>query len=641
MAANADAIDKLRSSSSGPSADTQLEGAQLPRLPDYELFERIGVGGMGEVYLGRQRSVGRRVAIKLFRDSCAAQTEQRRARFEREGQLLSELSHPNILAMLDRGSVQGCGFLVTEYVEGGSLRDRLTPGRPMAIRMARPILQALGEAVKYLHEHGILHRDLKPDNVLFDAQGQLKVSDFGIAVAREDIGVLTLASQYVGTLDYMAPEQRHRLDVDERADQYSLAVVAYEMLTGERPLGVFKRPSELNPLLTEQVDSVLRRALQRDPDDRFATIDQLVAALDEALAEAPARKRRQYAGLVALLLLFVIAAGLASYRWSRRLPVPVTPVVLTVPLPAKTPFSATAATQYQQQWSGYLQTDTHYVNGVGMDMVLIPPGEFLMGSPATVIEWIREVKDEGWHEYWGPRLASEVPERHVVVDRPFYLCAAETTVGQFRQFVEATGYRTDLEGSDNGSGWREGDWHSGPQFSWQNLGEIALDGEYPVVNVSHADAVAFCTWLSEREQMEYRLPSDAEWEYACRAGTTTRWSCGDDKQLLSTFAWFGDNANNTIHVVGQLRPNGFGLFDMHGNVWEWCSGWFVTDTDGTHASPDSADGRPAGVSLLRGGAFIAEPTEARSACREWCGSNYGTFKAGFRVARSVHLPRHR
>ena len=249
-------------------------------IPGFELLRKLGSGGMGTVYLARQESLNRHVAVKVL-DRVDDPSALRR--FERESLLAASVTHPNIVFIVDAGIVDGTPYLVQEFVDGCSLADVLRERRLSAAEVC-DILEPVTNALAELHQAGILHRDLKPRNILIDGQGRPMLSDFGLAVCIESGSTLTHSEMIVGTLDYMAPEQRHRLDVDERADQYSLAAVAYEMLTGDKPLGAFKRPSELNPLLPASVDSILMRALSRDPDDRFADVRSLFAALKKSLA---------------------------------------------------------------------------------------------------------------------------------------------------------------------------------------------------------------------------------------------------------------------------------------------------------------------------------------------------------------------
>lgn len=277
-------------------------------IPGYKIDKRIGSGGMGEVLLATQESLGRRVAIKLLLPGTGRNTSERLARFEREAQLLASLSHPNIVPVVDRGVVEGRPFIVMEHVEGESLRNRLHTEGSLETEETLTLLAHVTEALAYLHERGVVHRDVKPGNILVATDGTVKLADFGLASNVGEIGVITQASTTLGTLDYAAPEQRHGLDIDERADVFSLAVVAYQMLTGELPLGTFAMPSELKPELGAAVDDVLARALARDPDERCPTAASFYEELAAACRAKP-KTARPYRALLTAAAVTAIGVG--------------------------------------------------------------------------------------------------------------------------------------------------------------------------------------------------------------------------------------------------------------------------------------------------------------------------------------------
>lgn len=274
-------------------------------------------------------------------------------------------------------------------------------------------------------------------------------------------------------------------------------------------------------------------------------------------------------------------------------------------------------------------------NGIGLKLVRIRAGEFVMGSPAQEA---------------GRRL--DEPQRAVRLTRDFFLGQYEVTRGQFRRFVEETRYQTDSQrGIRGGYGYDEATGKLlGPdkKFSWQETGFPQTD-EHPVVNVSWNDAVAFCRWLSQREGQTYRLPTEAEWEYACRGGTTTAFCTGNDPQQLVEVGNIVDAlahekfpertaiAGSDGHVftapVGSFRPNAWGLYDMHGNVWEWCQDWFgpaaalpQTDPRGPEKGRDK---------VIRGGDWYHDWSFARSAQRSPIYPSLCRRHAGFRVVREA------
>lgn len=251
-------------------------------IPGYELKELLGRGGMGEVWTAWQRSLGRVVAIK-FLPPRLAKAPEFVARFEKEATALASLSHPNVIQIIDRGVAGDCGYFVMELVQGQSLRE-LMNGRRLGVQEALRLVLQICRAIDYAHEQRIIHRDLKPENILVDERGHVKVADFGLATFRGGESRLDLTATQVamGTLNYMAPEQRRDArSVDGRADLYSLGVIFYEMLTGELPLGRFKLPSERDPSLEPRLDAIVARALEAEPAARYQRAGELAAALEE------------------------------------------------------------------------------------------------------------------------------------------------------------------------------------------------------------------------------------------------------------------------------------------------------------------------------------------------------------------------
>jgi formylglycine-generating enzyme required for sulfatase activity/tetratricopeptide (TPR) repeat protein len=272
-------------------------------------------------------------------------------------------------------------------------------------------------------------------------------------------------------------------------------------------------------------------------------------------------------------------------------------------------------------------------NSLGMRLVLIPPGRFTMGSPVT---------EEG--------RAFDEDERDVEISRPFYMAAHEVTIGQFRKFVKEAGYQTDSEKGMGCFGFDAATKRMdlSKAYSWKKPGWQVTD-EHSVTNLSWNDAKAFCAWLSKKEGKSYRLPTEAEWEYACRAGTTTRYTFGDDPEELAHHGnitdasakklfpfWTtikADDGHAFTAPVGSYRPNAFGLYDMHGNAAEWCEDWYAFYEPGPHRDPT---GPSAGTRrVARGGNWADFPLQCQSAHRnrlEPSGYNVGT---GLRVVVSL------
>ncbi|RMG70829.1 MAG: hypothetical protein D6711_16490 [Chloroflexi bacterium] len=278
------------------------------RLGSYEIIEQVGKGGMATVYRAYQPAANRYVAIKMIQKDDLGD-QQAIQRFQREARLVARLNHPNILPVYDFDGTHDPPYIVMRYMDGGTLKDVLTKAQ-LPLHEAAYIVQQIAIGLDYAHKQGIVHRDIKPSNIMFDQQGQVVISDFGIARINTPTdetgeGSITLTGAIVGTPDYMAPEQAMTSDVDHHADIYSLSVIAFYLLTGRlpyisnQPMGVLlmhlnhdiPTASQYNDHLTAAVDAVLARGMAKDPSDRYHTAlafsDDLLDALNTVLPDHP------------------------------------------------------------------------------------------------------------------------------------------------------------------------------------------------------------------------------------------------------------------------------------------------------------------------------------------------------------------
>jgi len=309
------------------------------------------------------------------------------------------------------------------------------------------------------------------------------------------------------------------------------------------------------------------------------------------------------------------------------------------PAPAIAPYTAKEAKQHQEEWAKHLGIEVETTNSVGMKFRVIPPGEFLMGSSE---EEIAKLVVSTKNESVTPRIRTEGPQHKVTLTKPFAISKHELTRGQFRSFVEATGYKTDAEKDGHGGyGYIDGKPGQASEFLWNT--DLGFDTEqtddHPVVNVSWNDSVAFCQWLSEKEGVTYRLPTEAQWEFACRAGSLTRYSFGDEESLLEEFAWYGNKGGRNTNPVGQKRANALGLFDLYGNVIEWCHDWYGPYTTAPAVDPVDLNVGVGRRHLLRGGSFTYTASNVRSASRIASHPTDRLFTIGFRVVRTFEKPK--
>jgi eukaryotic-like serine/threonine-protein kinase len=256
----------------------------------YRIIRKLGAGGMANVYLAEDQELGRRVAIKILDDRHAAD-DSFRERFRREAKNAAGLSHPNIVSIYDRGEAEGTYYIAMEYLSGRSLKELIVSRGPTPIRIATDYTRQILAAIGYAHRHGIVHRDIKPHNVVVDGDGRLKVTDFGIA--RSGASQITEVGSIIGTAQYLSPEQARGAPVDQRSDVYSVGIVLYEMLTGkvpftgDTPLEIAMKhlsevpvpPSELRAEVPDDLDLIVVRALAKDPADRYQTAEEMDADL--------------------------------------------------------------------------------------------------------------------------------------------------------------------------------------------------------------------------------------------------------------------------------------------------------------------------------------------------------------------------
>lgn len=249
-------------------------------VPGCEIVAALGRGGMGAVYLGRQLSLDREVAVKVLANELA-DDPLFLERLEREARVMARLRHPNIVAVHDFQRTADGAAIVMEFVEGGSLREKLREHpQGLPVEQALGIIRQIAAGLEAAHASGVIHRDMKPENVLLDADGTARVTDFGLALPlHEGTTRLTLTGTTLGTVDYMAPEQLKGGELDARLDIFALGVMAYELLTGQTPRGSFHAPGRLRAEIPAHVSAAVMRALRPNPLERFATIEEFVLAL--------------------------------------------------------------------------------------------------------------------------------------------------------------------------------------------------------------------------------------------------------------------------------------------------------------------------------------------------------------------------
>ncbi len=659
-------------------------------LGDYVVLEQIGAGGMGRVFKAVHRRMERVVALKVLALDTMGDDESIH-RFHREVKAAARLSHPNIVTAYDAGEDGGVHYLVMEYIEGQNLTDLVQQQGPLPAGTAIGLVLQGARGLGYAHQKGIVHRDVKPSNLLLENSGTVKILDMGLArfraaggtAASTDVSDLTGTGMAMGTLNYVAPEQA--LDArlaDHRSDIYSLGCTLHYLLTGRSPaprgsaMAILKwhEKGEIpslrsnRPDVPERLDAVFRRMVARSPDERYQSMDDLIADLTAAQSEADQEPAET-----------LPPSDLASGSGARSTPRPTsaTPTVVervevAAVATGRGEFSPTATEAHHATRSAILASEgistseahderateqgtarrrvvvfilaivgamgivtaaalgimaivipsrvtsenptspvdpeSVVTNSIDMEFVYIVPGEFDMGA----------VDDEsGAHD-------EERPRHHVRITRPLHMGKHEVTERQYRQVMGNDAIRTsDAEGKLLGV---------------EPLTEATEN--LPAVHVSYQDAVEFCRRLSELpEEVKagrvYRLPTEAEWEYACRAGSTTPYSFGETLSIED--ANFGDPtvdaAQRGPKPVGSFPANAWGLFDMHGNVGEWCRDRIGPYESGTQIDPVGPQNGDEFV--VRGGGWNFSSTDCRSASRQPRRPESPSQYIGFRVICEV------
>ncbi len=518
----------------------------------YQIVKELGRGGMGIVYQANDTLLRREVAVKtLLRPQGEPGREWQTAvqRLIREGRAAACLQHTNIVAIYDILPDSESPSIIMQFVRGTTLAEYVQ-GRPVEHSVLIRVLKQCAAALDHAHSRGVIHRDIKPANIMLDETGCALVMDFGIAKLQDSKSELT-EGRFIGTFEFMSPEHMNGQPLDGRSDQYSLAVVAYQLLTGCRvfdaqSLGTLfsmillhdpPAPTEQNTDLPLAVDPVLTKALSKKPLARYSTCTEFVDELEAALQQSEHRPRAPFPNQ-SHLALATLTAGLTTTLGDVQV---------------------NTADQQRYVWIG--------------------PGVYPMGASAD---------DPDCYE-------DEKPIHKVLITKGFWLGQTPVTVGAYRRYARAVGKpMPKVTGTD------------------ENL---------PIVSVTWHDAVGYCAWAGAR------LPTEAEWEYAARAGTTTaRYGELDD------IAWYLKNSEGGAKPVGQKLPNAFGLFDMLGNVWEWTADWYGERYYDSGEIEDPA-GPPEGtLRVMRGGSWSGNPRYVRVSFRNWLEPDDKSFGLGFRCA---------
>jgi serine/threonine-protein kinase len=528
---------------------TEEEAALLPRLPErFRILRLLGRGGMGRVYLCEDQDLEVEVAVKVLPEEIVAD-EKTVDLIRNEARLAAKLRGcPGILQLYEFERHEGASFLVMEYAPGGSLHHRIVEKGRLPEEECRALGAGIAEALGFAHEKKVLHRDVKPGNVLLSSEGDVRVGDFGLAKVMAESSSRATAGGIVGTPYYLPPEVIARKKVDHRGDLYALGVVLYEMATGEPPfLGTFAEvalaksrsegkvpdPRELRPELSEDYAAVVRRLLAWDPLDRYGDGKQIAAILrgEQKRPDAPSRRES-------------LASALPVEPAVRGLPAPGHPALEGVALPAGIALHGGRIFSLKD----------------GAELAFIPAGPFTMGS------------DRG--------SPDEAPAHEVRLG-PYLIDRHEVTIWQFARFCTGTKRAMPEQPKDS-------------------------NDRHPVVNVTWSEARDYAAWAGRL------LPTEAQWEKAARGTDGRQYPWGNEAPDPDLAQVRNPAVEGTATVGAYPSGRSpYGVLDMLGNAWEWCGDWYAADYFAGSPARDPVGPGEGSSRVLRGGVWDDRETGLR------------------------------
>ena len=674
-----------------------------PQNRRYRLERLIAQGGMGQVWqaidLATHAELGHSatVALKILPPQLTQSASLAKLLIE-EATQARRLAHEHIVRVYEwaQDPATTSYFIIMECLEGEDLDSLLARQGPLPMAQVHALLAPIGAALQYAWDkHQLVHRDIKPGNVFVTKRGEVKLLDFGIAARSRssDSSIGLEAPANSGTLGYRAPEAgTHARAPGQWLDVFAVAVMIYQMVEDRMPFDGMRsaahEPSKPEAL-TERQWQVLKSGFAFEPLQRPASVPALLALLegavgptpaelaaqqgaarqqqDQRLAQLAARRKAEAEGAAAVQLAkekmrreqeareraaaeeakrerkevlrqqlqqrreadaeqarmskeaqqrkVMQARAAAAYRSEQERSRAELAARTLAELEAQLPLATDAVADPE----GVLRDRFLDGSGKGPELVLVPTGRFQMGSPEAER---KKAIEAGAQKAWVER---ETPQHWVGIEKPIAMGRYPVTVGEWRAFVAASRWRA------------QGD------VNWASPGFRQTD-EHPVVGVTWHDAQQYLIWLAAQTGQAYRLPSEAEWEYACRAGTKTAFSFGDEINTgLANYD--GNHSYNGsprgeyrqgTSRVGEFAPNPWGLFDMHGNVWEWVQDVVHDNYAGAPLTGEAwEDGGDQGRRILRGGSWLYNPRYLRSALRNGFSATLSNDIVGFRVAREL------
>jgi formylglycine-generating enzyme required for sulfatase activity len=557
----------------------------------YRPIKFLGEGGFGKTFRAiDEERLNTPCVIKQFLPQQAGSAALQKATelFQQEAVRLQDLGkHSQIPDLLAFFSQDGLLYLVQEFIDGQNLLQEFQTQGKLNESQIIIILTELLPVIQFIHDNHVIHRDIKPENIIRSKQGKLFLIDFGVSKETSS-SILTRVGTVTGTPGYAPPEQSRGM-VYHSSDLYSLAVTCVRLLTGH-----FQTSDGQDKLfdteemqwqwqnyvsLSQELTDILETMLQDIPRKRYNSATEVLAALKNPISQKT----------VVIPLQPQVSNNPFKQIFQQFISNPTNP-----PQPVNIP------PQFNNSHRSFTQD---LGNGISLEMIAIPGGTFKMGSPKNEPE----------------RYDNESPQHQVTI-QPFYMGKFTVTQAQWERVAALPKINHDLNPKPS-------------HFSGKNR---------PVEQVSWLDAQEFCARISKSIGKKYRLPSEAEWEYACRAGTTTPFYFGDnitpdlvnyDGNYPYTSGAKGKYRQQTTDV-GTFPQNSFGLYDMHGNVWEWCEDDYEENYNNAPKDGSALINQSAQYKLLRGGSWSYDAGYCRSARRARHLRDPRYNHCGFRVVSS-------
>lgn len=576
----------------------------------YMLKRLLGEGGMAEVWYA-ENEIGMPAAVKILYDKMT-RNEQMLERFHNEAVLMVKLKHPNIRQVYGYGYIGNRHCSIMEYLDGNDLGELLREGRRFTDEELCKWWNQIADALNYTHAQGIVHRDIKPSNIFLDVDGNVKLLDFGIAKMMEN-NSMTRTGTLMGTLMYMSPEQVNDTKrVDYHTDLYSLAVTFVHLLTGkapydessssylEIPLSIVTKPLDMSEV-SEEWQDFLKPYLAKDPVDRpplsrFTLFETAAPTPSAQMSDAEAYRQ-------------LLEENRQLKERNRQLE------LLLAELRAKEGYGTIIKNEPEENKdsdativANVIQNDdlVFAVNGVPIVMKRVEAGSFWMGAHKTYKKTSLFSKDPDLSiPNFDSEASGDEKPVHSVSLSSFYLGETVVTRELWKAVMEDTPTRFP-------------------------------DDNKPVSNVSYHDIMdVFLPKLNELTGKKFRLPTEAEWEYAARGGNRSKCCKYAGNDFLNPVAWYIDNTDEVGTMpVKTKAPNELGLYDMIGNVWEWCQDWYDSFYYSNSSSNNPQGPETGSYRVLRGGCWGSLAAYCRLSSRGYFVPDSRCDRNGFRLALS-------